>query len=98
MDHDDIWAETSTDLKASLQQLSLTCRAMWELLSERTSIAQADLLAKVREIDLRDGVRDGRATAPPQECPKCSRMNAARAARCIYCATELPGAAPARPA
>src|SRR5262245_38052771 len=82
-------ADDLIEVRVSLERLSLTCRAMWELLSEQTSVTEGDLLAKVHEIDLRDGHGDGRAQAPAKPCSRCSRRNNARRARCLYCGNEL---------
>ena len=48
-----------------LDKLLLVTRAMWELIRDQTSLTEEDLLAKVREIDLRDGRRRrGRSRRP----------------------------------
>jgi len=77
------------DVRVALERLSLTCRAMWELLREGTSVTEADLISRVHEIDLRDHHGDGRAHAAPKHCPRCSRVNNARREKCLYCASEL---------
>ena len=48
-------ASTLLELQVTLERLSLTCRAMWELLRERTDVSEDELIAKVHELDLRDG-------------------------------------------
>lgn len=86
------WARTENlDLHVSLERLALTCRAMWELVSEQLSISEEDLVARVKEIDLRDGRLDGRMSSGPKSCPSCSRVNGAHRARCLYCAAPLDG-------
>ena len=77
------------EVRVALERLSLTCRAMWELLREGTSVTEADLIARVREIDLRDRHSDGRARPAAKKCPQCSRVNNARREKCLYCGTEL---------
>ncbi len=72
----------------NVDKLALICRAMWELLRERTNLNEEDLLKKVREIDLLDGALDGKVKNPPKKCSKCSRTMSKRHARCIYCGTE----------
>lgn len=78
------------DMEAELERLSMTCRAMWELCSERLGLGDRELIDKVHEIDLRDGQRDGRFRSVPQPCPRCARTNGAHRPRCLYCGTELP--------
>lgn len=82
-------AEDFIEVRSSLERLSLTCRAMWELLAQQTTVTEDDLLAKVHEIDLRDGRGDGRTQCAATTCPRCSRKNNARRARCLYCGCEL---------
>ena len=77
------------ELRVALERMSLTCRAMWELLRDRASVTETDLLARVHEIDLRDHHGDGRAQAAPKHCPRCSRDNNARREMCLYCGSEL---------
>jgi hypothetical protein len=85
-------ASHALDLQVSVERLALTCRAMWELLSERTSVSEADLIAKAHEIDLRDGEEDGRMTA--KLCPQCSRVNNVRREQCMYCGAGLEPGSP----
>ena len=84
------WARSENlDLEASLERLALTCRAMWELVSEQLSISEEDLVGRVKEIDLRDGRLDGRMSSSPKPCPGCARVNGAHRARCLYCGVAL---------
>ena len=86
------------DLHARLDRLHLATSAMWELLCERTGLDEDDLLAKIQEVDLRDGRLDGRVdegvNAPPAQCPACSRVNNSRRTTCLYCGIELPPTSP----
>jgi hypothetical protein len=72
-----------------LERLTLVCAAMWELLRDRSSIPDEDLLAKIREIDLRDGVLDGQRSLDPLGCPRCGRANNRRRQTCLYCEADL---------
>ncbi len=72
-----------------LDRMSIGMMAMSELLTERHGITEADIEAKVREIDLRDGVEDGKVTRHMNKCPKCQRDNNGRRASCLYCGTAL---------
>ncbi len=68
-----------------LDKLLLVNMAVWELLKENTSLNEDDLLAKVHEIDMRDGVADGKVTPTVQKCPKCDRTMSPKHRKCLYC-------------
>lgn len=72
-------------------RLALVCQALWELLRERAGLSENDLVQRIREIDLRDGVADGRITPVPVVCPACHRQSTSRREECLYCGTRLPG-------
>lgn len=69
--------------------LALLNMAMWSILEEKLGVSEAELAARVERIDLEDGARDGRRTAPPARCPGCGRTVAARHRHCIYCGESL---------
>jgi len=73
------------ELEFSLNRVTLASQAVWEILRARLEISQEELLAKINEIDLRDGVQDGRITPYVTNCPKCNRVVNSKSARCIYC-------------
>ena len=78
-------------MRGSIDKLTLACQAMWELLRERhDDLTDQMLLDKMREIDLRDGVADGRITTGSVTCPSCDRMTSARTGKCQYCGAALP--------
>ena len=72
-------------LENRLDKLTLICQALWELLKERGELTEEDLAAKVREIDLRDGVADGKISKQIKRCPKCDRVMSQRHEKCMYC-------------
>src|SRR5437764_14409144 len=53
------------DLETRVSKLTLVNHALFELVSERTGITEAELIDRVNEIDLRDGTRDGRPRPEP---------------------------------
>lgn len=77
------------ELQRQIERLCLLNQAMWELLRERAKLTDADLERMAQEVDLRDGVPDGRITAVAVRCPTCKRVNNTRHKRCIYCSTEF---------
>jgi hypothetical protein len=73
-------------VEARLQRLALVVEAMRETLEAAGLVDQAQVLAKVAEIDLRDGSADGRhAPATALRCGQCGRVNGANRSRCLYC-------------
>lgn len=84
--------EARTDIKEMQRQLDRLCllnQALWELLRERLALSDAELARMAQEIDLRDGVKDGRITQLAVRCPTCQRVNNTRHKKCIYCSTEF---------
>ena len=76
--------------QANIERLTLSCAAMWELLSEKLGVTTDDLMAKIEEIDLRDGKLDGRKSSPKHACSKCGRKNKGTRRQCLFCGNELP--------
>jgi len=79
-------------LEKRVERLSLVCMAMWELLRAQPGFTEADLRARVDQIDEADGVKDGRVGARVQKCTGCGRNMSARKGKCIYCGTIAPNA------
>lgn len=77
------------ELEFSLNRVTLAAQALWEILRARLEISEEDLLAKINEIDLRDGVQDQRMTPYVTNCPNCNRVVNSKSARCIYCGTSF---------
>ena len=73
---------------ARVDRLTLITCALWELLRDRSDLKEADLINKMREIDLRDGVEDGKVGIPAVKCSSCGRTISAKDATCIYCAED----------
>jgi hypothetical protein len=77
------------ELEFSVARMALATQALWELLRERVGISDAELLARITEIDLRDGAQDGRMTPIKTSCPKCGRVMNSKSSRCIYCGRSV---------
>ena len=75
-------------LEESIDRLVLVNAALWSLVKDRTGLTDAQLTARVRDIDLRDGVEDGKITPNVQNCQKCGRSMNPRHRQCIYCGGE----------
>lgn len=76
------------DLEERLDKLQLICMAMWEVIKEKTDMSEVDLMTKVQELDLRDGIVDGKVTRTVKDCPNCHRRMSPRHKRCLYCGHE----------
>jgi rRNA maturation endonuclease Nob1 len=76
-------------LEGKVDALALTCQAMWELLRDRSKLTEDDLIAKVNEIDLRDGREDGKMRTGGAPCPNCERIVNKRHERCMYCGEDV---------
>lgn len=76
--------------QSTIDALSLSCAAMWELLSAKLGVTEEELMAKIEEVDLRDGKLDGKIANVKQACSGCGRTNNAKRGRCLYCGTILP--------
>jgi ribosomal protein S27AE len=81
-------------LEDRIDRLLLTNMALWSLLRETMGVTDEDLNARIREIDLRDGVPDGKVTRSPRMCPQCQRTFSPRHRRCLYCGQEVAAATP----
>jgi ribosomal protein S27AE len=79
----------SVSLEDKVDKLALICRAMWELLRDKYGLSDEVLLNKVKEIDLLDGVLDGKVHLKPKACPKCGRLVSTRRMHCIYCGADV---------
>ena len=77
------------EMEQKLARLSLLNQALWELVRDRLELTDADLEMMARQVDLRDGVEDGRITEHAVRCPQCQRVCNSRHARCIYCGQEF---------
>ncbi len=72
-------------LRNRIDTLTLTNLAMWSLMRDKLGLTDAQLENCVRELDLADGVMDGKLTVGPWNCTKCQRPNSPRHKSCLYC-------------
>lgn len=77
------------DLEFEVQRLQLLNQALWELLRGKLNLTDAELDQKVSDVDLRDGVKDGRITDIALKCPTCSRISSSKHWKCLYCGQEF---------
>ena len=70
-------------------KLVLLNMALWSLLQEKTGLTEEDLMRRAQEIDLQDGVADGKVTRTVKKCGNCGRTISKRHNRCLYCGSEV---------
>ena len=77
------------------ERLYMVVHAMWELLSEKIGLTDADLEAKIRDIDMRDGRLDGKDATQtlPQTCCQCGRTILSGQSVCSWCGAPSEGGA-----
>ncbi|MBU1243772.1 hypothetical protein KKD52_08985 [Myxococcota bacterium] len=73
-------------MQADLERLLMITEAMWLIIKENNLVSDDELVAKIREVDLRDGRLDGRvAKQNNPECPGCKRTVIGKHPVCLYC-------------
>lgn len=77
--------ESVKELRHQVERLSLLNQALWELIRGRAGLTDADLEQKASEIDLRDGIADGKIGGGAVSCPTCHRVSNAKHFKCLYC-------------
>lgn len=84
-------AMSSDKTRKNTERLYLVVQAMWELLKDKAGLTDADLDAKVQEIDMRDGRLDGQDSTQtdPLTCRQCGRTILSGQAQCSWCGTQV---------
>ena len=77
--------ESVKELRHQVERLSLLNQALWELIRGKAGLTDADLERMANEIDLRDGVADGKIGGGAVACPTCHRVSNAKHFKCLYC-------------
>ncbi|MDF1756538.1 MAG: hypothetical protein P1U89_27380 [Verrucomicrobiales bacterium] len=81
-------AEANSDIRtltAQVDRLALACQAMWEIVRDQTDLTEKDLADKISEIDLRDGVEDGKIGTKVIKCESCGRNSNSKRQTCLWC-------------
>lgn len=76
-------------LEEKVDALALACQSLWEIVRETTDFTEDHLLAKMEQIDLRDGKSDGKMSPVGQTCDDCGRKTSRRRDNCIYCGEQI---------
>lgn len=77
------------DLQRKVGRMQLLCQAMYEMLEASGQLNRPAMEARMREIDLRDGIEDEAMSEIPLKCPTCNRVSSSRNWRCLYCGLEF---------
>ncbi|MCY7361367.1 MAG: hypothetical protein LH629_04755 [Ignavibacteria bacterium] len=72
-------------LEKQIDLLYLVNQAYVELFSEKLNISETNILEKIEEIDLRDGLKDGKIGNYGVKCEKCNRSYNKKLNKCLYC-------------
>lgn len=72
-----------------LEALMVACQAMWEILRDDGGVGEDKLLAKIEEVDLRSGEKNGKMPKAVVKCCACARVNNPRHKLCLYCGQYL---------
>jgi hypothetical protein len=81
--------ENLLDLHDRVDRLILVVDGMWSLL-EDAGYTDEQLRVRIEEIDLADGVQDGRRTPLAAQCGECGAKVAPGLSSCQFCGTALP--------
>ncbi|MCL1595470.1 MAG: hypothetical protein M3132_14055 [Actinomycetia bacterium] len=87
---------TIEDLSERIDRLVLLTAAMWSILEENGA-TEAELIARVEELDSADAVLDGKLTAKPTPCSGCDTLVAPGLAACQYCGEAVRAVDPPGP-
>lgn len=79
-------------LERDHERLKLITMALWDILTEKLGVDEAELRRRIQELDLMDGREDGRLRmrAPPRNCDACGRPMLSSALSCPYCGAAGP--------
>jgi hypothetical protein len=83
------------ELEDRVARLSLICCAMWTILQAHAEVGDDELLRIVQELDLSDGIIDGKASVERvRQCTACGRPVSTRHLHCLYCGAPRQGRDP----
>jgi hypothetical protein len=78
------------DVNERVDRLILVVDAMWSLLKD-SGWTDEQLKERLSQIDLADGVEDGRRTPKPTRCEKCGSMVEVGRSSCAFCGVAVSG-------
>ena len=72
-------------LEANLAKTMMICETLWDFISEQHNLTEEDLHKKLYEVDMRDGILNGKNQRKAVKCESCGHMVSPRHPACIYC-------------
>jgi hypothetical protein len=72
-------------LEANLAKTLMICETLWEIVRDQHGLTDKNLHDKLYEVDMRDGVLDGKNQRTSVKCPNCDHTVSPRHPACIYC-------------
>ena len=81
-------------LEHRVESLQLVTAAKWTLLRDRLGVSDAELVERMRQIDVLDGKTDGKMSVRVVQCGQCHRTMSTRFRRCVYCSAPVAGDSP----
>ncbi len=81
-------------LEDRIERLLLLTDALWDLASERLGLTDAQLSARIVELDQASGAVDGRRHRPLRRCGACDAAVPHGRPACAFCGADAPGAGP----
>ena len=76
-------------LNEKVDMMALISQSLWAYIQEHHELTDEDLMNKIKEVDLFDGVQDGKvAHRKTHKCKKCHHIVNKRHNKCYYCGSE----------
>ena len=72
-------------LEATVAKVLMINEALWEIIRDKHGLTDDDLHKKLHEVDMRDGLADGKNQRKATKCPQCGHMVSSRHPACLYC-------------
>jgi hypothetical protein len=81
-------------LEMRIDALELSMAAIWEFMKEQHGYTDEHLIAKITEVDARDGTVDGKIGGRAENCQNCGRPALTkRRDKCLWCGGNVPARA-----
>ena len=77
------------ELDSRLERTLLACEAMWTILRDKLGVTDEQLIERINEVDLSDGMLDGKVRKTPVSCPRCGRTISPKFPKCMYCGQAI---------
>lgn len=78
------------ELDRRVDKLTMIVEALWSFLQREHGYSEQELIDVVTEIDLRDGLLDGKVKRLPRDCAECGKVIGADRSNCMWCGYDDP--------